>query len=68
MNSSIYNADRATYRRIVAIALAISIAITGIMLSSPLLTDSALKATNAGQLHRKAIAAEHAAAPLWRQL
>ena len=67
MNSSIYSADRATHWRIVAVAMAVSLAIIGVLLSLPSFTDHAPKVVNAGQLH-KAVAARQAAAVHWLRL
>jgi len=61
MNSSIYSADRTTHLRVVAVALAISIAIVGLGISARLSAVDAMQASEqpgqiqkAGQVSREA--------------
>jgi hypothetical protein len=60
MNSSIYSADRATHFRILLVALAGSLAMIGMLLSSPGSKDNTLKTVNAGRPHSVVIVAEEA--------
>ncbi len=61
MNSSIYSADRATYLRIVVVALMVSIGIVGFAISARVSAFRSLQAANVGQVERAEFSGRKAA-------
>jgi hypothetical protein len=64
MNSSVYSADRATYLRVVIVALLASIAITGFAISARMGDDRPAQAMNGPSIWKAELPNHTAAAPL----
>lgn len=62
MNASVYSADRATYLRIVMVALLASIAIVGLAISTKISNDRSAQAANAGAAWKAELPNRNAAA------
>lgn len=60
MNSSVYSADRATHLRILAVALAASIAIVGFVISVRVTSIEMTQTMNAGRLQKVAMKSKEA--------
>ena len=68
MNSSVYNADRATHLRIIAVALIASIAIVGLAISARVNSIQGRQITSAGMIQKAEISKNEAiAAPTVRK-
>lgn len=64
MNASVYSADRATYLRIVIVALLASIAIVGFAISARIGDDRSAQAMNGGSSWKAELPNHNAAAAL----
>jgi len=63
MNSSVYNADRATHLRVVAVALMASIAIVGLAISARVNSIQDRQITSAGMIRKAEISRNVTIAP-----
>jgi len=63
MNSSVYNADRATHLRVVAVALMASIAIVGLAISARVNSIQDRQITSAGMIQKAEISKNVTIAP-----